>query len=80
MTEEIDKDARDYRVYWQHITSYNSNTYPKQEPLMTLEEAKQASTEEFNTGYLRSYVIDRKGIPVWFPNVIYPVTNIIERT
>jgi hypothetical protein len=55
---------KDFRVYWQHLETYNSGTYPKQEPLMTYEEAKKAAEEEHNKGYLRSWVIDRRGLQV----------------
>jgi len=57
----IDKEARDFRVFWQHIETYNSDTYPKQEPLLTYEEARKAAQEEQAKGYLRTYVIDRRG-------------------
>jgi hypothetical protein len=55
-------NKKDYRVYWQHLETLNSDSYPKQEPLMTYEEAKKAAEEEMRKGYLRTWVIDRKGI------------------
>lgn len=47
-------EERKYRVFWQHLETYNSNYYPKQEPYFTLEEAKAESLKERQTGYLRS--------------------------
>jgi hypothetical protein len=58
----VEKEARDFRVYWQHKETYNRDTYPKCEPLMTYEEAKKAVEEELNKGYLYAYIIDRSGL------------------
>jgi hypothetical protein len=57
-----DKEKRDYRVFWQHTGSLNSNTYPKQEPLMTYQEAKDASDKERESMWIRSWVIGRDGL------------------
>ena len=61
LTEE-DKKKRNFRVYWQHLETLNWDTYPKYEPLFTFEEAENKALKERQTGYLRSWVIDRQGL------------------
>ena len=62
MLTDDDKSKRNFRVWWQHIETYNSFTYPVQEPYFTFTEAQEHVKKENETGYLRSYVIDRSGL------------------